>query len=139
MFSLDAGACLCEFQLTRLAAAGGRDVGLPLAGAHRVPGGAPRALCFAPPMPYWANAANETLLLLAGGRKQIHGHQGRGIALAPASQLHPSLPCCMPMAPRPAPSPPACAHQGRTTRSGSTTLTTGWRAPRSSARRTADP
>jgi hypothetical protein len=65
LFSLGADGGLAEWQLGPLSPGGG----LCLIGLHDVapPGaGMPTAMCFAPPMPYWARASTETLLLIAG-------------------------------------------------------------------------
>lgn len=62
LFSLGADGRALEFDLRSTSA-------LRIAAAHDAAapvGGAPSALCFAPPMPYWAKSSTETLLLVAG-------------------------------------------------------------------------
>ena len=62
LFSLGADGRVLEFDLRSTTA-------LRLLAMHDAapPGaGAPSALCFAPPMPYWAKSSTETLLVVAG-------------------------------------------------------------------------
>lgn len=90
LFSLGADGRLAEFQLppggyypTAASTAGG----LRLAALHDVAapgGGRPSALCFAPPMPYWARASTETLLLIAGARVRRLCHCCLSACLPPA-------------------------------------------------------
>ncbi|GBF88525.1 hypothetical protein Rsub_01240 [Raphidocelis subcapitata] len=73
LFSLGGDGRLAEWQLASLAPGGG----LRLVGLHDVapPGaGMSTAMCFAPPMPYWARSSTETLLLIADDGYKVRAY-----------------------------------------------------------------